>query len=378
MEPVSPSSQSGFLQLTPDSKSSTPRKRALSSSSNSLTSPTATSPGKAPRSLEKTPPKSKFFQSASGSSGSPTSPISPLESPILSPISGSAEKKFRSFTLMSPPAAVPEKAQRGNPKKLFQEPEEKIDLYCREVFSDSDEEVVFQRDEAVARVNPELHRSQTVHTVLKMEQIRALRFSQDSINFETSDHQTLDDLIDSLRKNGWGKGYAAINIVKMPDAKCTTLDNRRLYAVMRVLETNPRFQLPVVIHDHALDADKKTYLYPISRDARSRKAVVHADTLQKLIKEQALSADSMGYCVYARMRVLTSYASGRFLWLYAAACRAKSLADYFLIYSKTFHCTVSGSFFNSSSVTMPLSSKAWSVPRPSFSICESISFGVLA
>jgi hypothetical protein len=139
-----------------------------------------------------------------------------------------------------------------------------------------------------------------------MEEIRAIRFSQDSINFETSDSQTLDQLIESLSVHGWGRGYAPINIVEMPDGARTTLDNRRLYAVMRVLEKNPRFRLPVNIHRHTDKADKKTYLFPINRDAKSNRAVVGLEALKILSSANEIDAGSMGYCVYARMRVLTS------------------------------------------------------------------------
>lgn len=285
----------GYLSFSPDAKSnpSTPGKRHLeespekenlsnqSPSGDSLSSP---SPAKAV--------KNKFYQSPS--SKSETSAGSPGSDPFNSPTTGSAGKKFGTISLQTPPAPAALASSAPKSRKACNLSED----FAREAGL-----FAMENDETLEREIPRLKKYQRcLTTILTIRQIEKIRFSQNSINNQTLNGERLGKLTMELRKSGWGKGKAPINIVEMPDGTFTSLDNRRLYCVRKVLEKNAAFELPVNIYRYSDIEESESYSSGIARDLAN--APRKAD-LEVLTSQQKFQVSTWGYCVYMRMRVLS-------------------------------------------------------------------------
>ena len=61
----------------------------------------------------------------------------------------------------------------------------------------------------------------------------AIKFSQSTANNETSDKITLDDLAESLRKDGWKPGADPLDVIDVPGMGTVSVDNRRIVAARR-------------------------------------------------------------------------------------------------------------------------------------------------
>jgi len=90
-------------------------------------------------------------------------------------------------------------------------------------------------DTAQTRVDGEFGVNHPVKALKEEVTLKAddIRFSQNSVSFKkkdriTGEKYTYDDLVSSMKKDGW-KGEA-VDVVKMPDGKVTSMDNTRIRA----------------------------------------------------------------------------------------------------------------------------------------------------
>lgn len=123
-----------------------------------------------------------------------------------------------------------------------------------------------------------------------------LRYSQDSIDSETSDGIDLQELIQRMKdeKRGWKKG-TALTVVRMPDGQLTSMDNRRLYAAKKVTEEKPVFEIKIFIYNHDDKAPKKMLTGVITEYKIARRLNNINELAQGILEE------TYGHCAKLRM-----------------------------------------------------------------------------
>lgn len=132
--------------------------------------------------------------------------------------------------------------------------------------------------------------------------LKALRFSQDSVDPKSRDGI---DLFEVIKKQGWQQKYA-IQVVGMPDQKLTALDNRRTLAVKRIVnEVSSSFfkgknsvKLELYSHEDLLD-NKGLKEVNILKNKVLQKAIY--SVVEEI--DLGLQENTMGAKVYYRMRL---------------------------------------------------------------------------
>lgn len=132
--------------------------------------------------------------------------------------------------------------------------------------------------------------------------ILAVRFSQDTIDPKSADGL---DLFEVIRAKGWKKG-TRIQVVEMPDAFNTSLDNRRLHAAKRVVDEVSRTffydrnALEASIYKHDVTSGG------IAKDVKRLETKVGAKNSSLLLtnhQDLLLNSNSYGAMIYYRMRL---------------------------------------------------------------------------
>ncbi|MFQ5729651.1 MAG: hypothetical protein ACE5GN_04760, partial [Waddliaceae bacterium] len=88
---------------------------------------------------------------------------------------------------------------------------------------------------------------------LAIQEVAAARFSHSTIAAGTvhgEERLTLDDLKGKIVTNGWDKKAPRLKLYEMPDGRYTSWDNRRLWALKRIVEENATstLQIPVRVY----------------------------------------------------------------------------------------------------------------------------------
>ena len=233
-----------------------------------------------------------------------SSPVKQVDSPVSSCANSPTKAKKRRFEdSFSSPESSPTKRPRIN-ERVQKSAKRTLELELQAL-----QPKQYQVDE-VALEDKELNdrRQEVEHDIstlfaktMQSKDLLKIRFSQTSISDMTKDGIDLDDLIDTLAQKGWDKGKAALTVIKMPDGKLTSLDNRRLYCIQKcVAEKRPRLEVPVHIYSYQAMA-KETYLKEISMQVKTSKN-------NENLKEHAFPNESWGYCIWTRMRVFNKQA----------------------------------------------------------------------
>lgn len=132
-------------------------------------------------------------------------------------------------------------------------------------------------------------------------EIGEILFSQNSI-MDSSEGVSLDDLKKSLCAKWDVNKSQALCLVRMPNGKLVSLDNRRLKCLQDIAKIKSKvLVVPVSIHQHDEPADKR-YLTPILNDFNKKIAAISLDAL-KAKMPKSIKENSYGFCVFARMRV---------------------------------------------------------------------------
>lgn len=136
--------------------------------------------------------------------------------------------------------------------------------------------------------------------------ISKLRFSQKTVNSKTCTGDTLDELQLSILK-GWKKNFP-LNVVKMPDGQFTSLDNRRLYVLKKLTQSNltaMQGKVEIRVYDHRDKMDACTLggiLTPIKSNHSYETFQAFEDRLERHSDyRQSLNYATYGYGVVMRM-----------------------------------------------------------------------------
>lgn len=131
------------------------------------------------------------------------------------------------------------------------------------------------------------------HAVLDAEKINSLRFSQDSICDQTRDGMSLDKLREEIKK-GWKKGES-LRVVKMPDDKYTSLDNRRLFATKEICSNGSPTRIEADFYDHGDMAPQKLF-NGIVHDYKNSRKLDNINNIPPNIKP-----NTYGHCIALRI-----------------------------------------------------------------------------
>lgn len=132
------------------------------------------------------------------------------------------------------------------------------------------------------------------------EQILGIRFSQDSVEAQSSDGV---DLFEVIRSKGWKKN-SPIKVVVMPDGDVTSLDNRRVLAAKKIVRISHSFfqdsnalEALIFPHQETTGAIKKDVL---RLEQKVTRKVTHLSVEHAGLH---LHPHSYGAMVYYRMRL---------------------------------------------------------------------------